>query len=168
GRTNYGGSMPTIDILGGRVAYEILGEGDPIVLTPGGRFSMGVAGLRPFAEALAPHMKVLLWDRPNAGASDLTFTVETESDMHADTLAELLRQLEMTPAVVAGGSAGAAGAADCRVLQGGMIRARCGSGVDVPLRLGLHKRRRALQSTGPDPLVGHHVVGCRWTARADT
>ena len=99
--------MPTIDIHGGRVAYEILGEGDPIVLTPGGRFSMGVPGLRPLAEALAPHMKVLIWDRPNAGASDLNFTGETESDMHADTLAELLRALDMSPAVVAGGSAGA-------------------------------------------------------------
>jgi len=99
--------MPTIDIFGGRVAYEILGEGDPIVLTPGGRFSMGIPGLRPLAEALAPHMKVLIWDRPNAGASDLNFTGETESDMHADTLAELLRALDMAPAVVAGGSAGA-------------------------------------------------------------
>jgi len=99
--------MPTIDIHGGRVAYEILGDGDPIVLTPGGRFSMGIAGLRPLAEALAPHMKVLIWDRPNAGASDLNFTGETESDMHADTLAELLRQLDLAPAVIAGGSAGA-------------------------------------------------------------
>ena len=99
--------MPTIDINGGRVAYEILGEGDPIVLTPGGRFSMGIPGLRPLAEALAPHMKVLIWDRPNSGASDLNFTGETESDMHADTLAELLRQLDMAPAVIAGGSAGA-------------------------------------------------------------
>jgi pimeloyl-ACP methyl ester carboxylesterase len=99
--------MPTIDINGGRVAYEILGDGDPIVLTPGGRFSMGVPGLRPLAEALAPHMKVLIWDRPNGGASDLNFTGETESDMHADTLAELLRRLDMAPAVIAGGSAGA-------------------------------------------------------------
>jgi pimeloyl-ACP methyl ester carboxylesterase len=49
----------------------------------------------------------LLWDRPNAGASDLNFTGETESDMHADTLAELLHRLGMAPAVVAGGSAGA-------------------------------------------------------------
>jgi pimeloyl-ACP methyl ester carboxylesterase len=99
--------MPVIEVNGGQVAYEILGEGDPIVLTPGGRFSMGIPGLRPLAEALAPDMKVLIWDRPNAGASDLNFTGETESDMHADTLAELLRRLDMAPAVVAGGSAGA-------------------------------------------------------------
>jgi pimeloyl-ACP methyl ester carboxylesterase len=99
--------MPAIEVNGGKVAYEILGEGDPIVLTPGGRFSMGIPGLRPLAEALAPHMKVLIWDRPNAGASDLNFTGETESDMHADTLAELLRRLDMAPAVIAGGSAGA-------------------------------------------------------------
>ena len=105
--TNFGGEMPALQINGGKVAYEILGEGDPIVLTPGGRFSMGIAGLRPLAEALSPHMKVLIWDRPNAGASDLNFTGETESDMHADTLAELLLQLDMAPAVIAGGSAGA-------------------------------------------------------------
>jgi pimeloyl-ACP methyl ester carboxylesterase len=98
--------VETIKINGALVAYEVLGEGDPIVLTPGGRFSMKVPGLRPLAEALAPHMKVLIWDRPNAGASDLNFTGETESDMHADTLAELLRQLDMAPAVLAGGSAG--------------------------------------------------------------
>jgi pimeloyl-ACP methyl ester carboxylesterase len=99
--------MRTIDINGKKVAYEILGEGDPIVLTPGGRFSMKIPGLRPLAEALAPHMKVLIWDRPNAGGSDLDFSGETESDMHADTLAELLRRLDMAPAVIAGGSAGA-------------------------------------------------------------
>jgi len=99
--------MPTIEINGGRIAYEVLGDGDPIVLTPGGRFSMQVPGLRPLAEALAAGgMKVLLWDRPNAGASDVKFTGETESNMHADDLAELLRRLDMAPAVIAGGSAG--------------------------------------------------------------
>jgi 2-hydroxy-6-oxonona-2,4-dienedioate hydrolase len=56
--------MPAVGVNGGLVAYEILGDGDPIVLTPGGRFSIGIPGLRPLAEALAPHMKVLIWDRP--------------------------------------------------------------------------------------------------------
>ncbi|HLN15846.1 MAG TPA: alpha/beta hydrolase [Acidimicrobiales bacterium] len=98
--------MPSIEVNGGNIAYEILGDGPPIVLTPGGRFSMNVPGLRPLAEALAPRMKVLLWDRPNTGASDVKFTGDTESNMHADDLAELLRRLEMAPAVIAGGSAG--------------------------------------------------------------
>src|SRR3974377_1824424 len=97
GREN-GGRMPSIEVNGGEIAYEILGDGPPIVLTPGGRFSMNVPGLRPLAEALAPRMKVLLWDRPNSGASDVKFTGDTESNMHADDLAELLRPLDMRPA----------------------------------------------------------------------
>ena len=43
----------TIEINGGNVVYEILGdEGDFIVLTPGGRFSKDIPGLRPLADAL--------------------------------------------------------------------------------------------------------------------
>jgi 2-hydroxy-6-oxonona-2,4-dienedioate hydrolase len=41
------------EINGGNVVYEILGKsGDLIALTPGGRFSMEIPGLRPLAEAL--------------------------------------------------------------------------------------------------------------------
>ena len=47
--------MPALDINGGQIAYELLGEGDPLVLTPGGRFSMEYPGLRPLAEKLAEH-----------------------------------------------------------------------------------------------------------------
>ena len=82
------------EIRGGRVVYEILGpeSGDPIVLTPGGRFSKDVPGLRPLAEKLAEGgMRVLLWDRPNCGASDVQFWGQSESHMRAQTLAELLR-----------------------------------------------------------------------------
>ena len=98
--------MPSIEIDGRKVAYEIYGEGDPIALTPGGRFTMEVPGLRELAKALAPNMKVLIWDRPNCGASEVKFTGESEANMHADTLAKLLQALDMAPAVIAGGSAG--------------------------------------------------------------
>jgi hypothetical protein len=38
----------TLEINGGNVVYEILGkEGDYIALTPGGRFSKDIEGLRP-------------------------------------------------------------------------------------------------------------------------
>jgi pimeloyl-ACP methyl ester carboxylesterase len=102
--------MPSVEIHNGQVVYEILGPSDgvPIVITPGGRFSKDVPGLRPLAEKLAQGgMKVLLWDRPNCGASDVQFWGRSESHMRADTLAELLKNLDMAPAVIAGGSGGA-------------------------------------------------------------
>jgi pimeloyl-ACP methyl ester carboxylesterase len=49
---------------------------------------------------------VLIWDRPNCGASEVCFTGTSESAMQADALAELLVHLGMTPAVIAGGSGG--------------------------------------------------------------
>jgi 2-hydroxy-6-oxonona-2,4-dienedioate hydrolase len=98
--------MPEITINGGVVVYEVLGEGPPLILTPGGRFGRDVAGIRPLAEKLAEQMQVVLWDRPNTGQADFKFTGESESQMVADDLAELLRKLKLAPAIVAGGSAG--------------------------------------------------------------
>jgi pimeloyl-ACP methyl ester carboxylesterase len=98
--------VPSIEINGGTIVYEVLGQGDPLVLTPGGRFSMTYPGVRPLAERLAEQHQVLLWDRPNTGASDVKFTGPSESIMHADDLAALLRALDLAPAIVAGGSGG--------------------------------------------------------------
>jgi hypothetical protein len=45
--------VSSIEVNGGNVVYEVLGEsGDLIALTPGGRFSKEIPGLRPLAEAL--------------------------------------------------------------------------------------------------------------------
>jgi 2-hydroxy-6-oxonona-2,4-dienedioate hydrolase len=102
--------VASTEIHGGQVVYDLLGppDGQPIVLTPGGRFSKDVPGLRPLAEALARgSLRVLLWDRPNCGASDVQFYGRSESHMRADTLAELLTRLDLAPAVIAGGSGGA-------------------------------------------------------------
>lgn len=101
-----GRNMPAIDVNGGRIVYEVIGQGDPLVLTPGGRFSKDFPGVRPLAEELATRYRVLLWDRPNTGASDVKFTGESESQMHSDDLAALLAALDMSPAVLVGGSAG--------------------------------------------------------------
>jgi pimeloyl-ACP methyl ester carboxylesterase len=98
--------VPQIEINGGQISYELLGHGDPLVLTPGGRFSMNFPGVRPLAEKLAQHYQVLLWDRPNTGASDVKFDGESESNMHADDLAVLLEALDFSPAILVGGSAG--------------------------------------------------------------
>ena len=65
-------------------------------------------GVRELAEALAAHgQQVLIWDRPNTGASDVCFTGASESEMQADRLAGLLEALELAPAVIVGGSGGA-------------------------------------------------------------
>jgi pimeloyl-ACP methyl ester carboxylesterase len=96
-------------VNGGNVVYEILGDtGDLIVLTPGGRFSKEINGLRPLAEALVDGgYRVLLWDRPNCGASDVQFYGQSESHMRAQTLHSLLTELGEGPCILAGGSGGA-------------------------------------------------------------
>lgn len=102
--------MPTAQINGINIAYEIIGDagGRPWVLTPGGRFSKDSAGVHELAEELAANgQRVLIWDRPNCGASDVHFSGASESVMQADTLGALLKELDMTPAIIAGGSGGA-------------------------------------------------------------
>jgi 2-hydroxy-6-oxonona-2,4-dienedioate hydrolase len=102
--------VPSIEVNGGNVEYEFLGdEAAPvIVLTPGGRFSKDEPGVRSFASALAKGgLRVLLWDRPNTGRSDVQFYDQTESHMRAETLHGLLTGLDVAPCVIAGGSGGA-------------------------------------------------------------
>lgn len=98
-----------IEINGGNVVYEILGKtGDFIALTPGGRFSKDIPGLRPLAQALAKGgYRVLLWDRPNCGKSDVQFYGQSESHMRAETLYTLISKLGIGPCILAGGSGGA-------------------------------------------------------------
>src|ERR1700735_608063 len=105
-------SVPTATIDGISLAYEVVGDsGQPWVITPGGRFTKESPGVRQLAEALAEHgNKVLIWDRPNCGASDVCFEGSSESALQADALAGLLTPLDMTPAVIAGGLGGGRGA----------------------------------------------------------
>ncbi len=99
--------MPLENVNGLGIAYDIVGQGTPWVITPGGRFSKDSPGLRELAEALAAAgHQVLLWDRPNTGASEVCFEGDSESAMQADTLAALLQHLDMVPAVITGGSGG--------------------------------------------------------------
>jgi pimeloyl-ACP methyl ester carboxylesterase len=98
-------TLATVDGL--TIGYEVIGEGRPWVLTPGGRFDRTTPGLRELAVELAEHgNKVLIWDRPNCGESDVCFDGASESAMQADVLAGLLCKLDMAPAVIAGGSGG--------------------------------------------------------------
>ena len=76
-------------------------------MTPGGRFTKESPGVRELAEALAaPGRRVLVWDRPNTGASDICFRGASESEMQADRLAGLLTALDLAPAIIIGGSGG--------------------------------------------------------------
>jgi pimeloyl-ACP methyl ester carboxylesterase len=60
------------------------------------------------ARTLAEHgNQVLLWDRPNCGASSVVFAGPSESEVQADALAALLRHLDLGPTIIAGGSGGA-------------------------------------------------------------
>jgi pimeloyl-ACP methyl ester carboxylesterase len=100
--------MPRIDINGISIAYELIGEGEKaITITPGGRFPKETPGVRQLAEALAAEgYKVLIWDRPNCGASDISFDAECESFQNADTLAGMIRALGLGKALVYGASGG--------------------------------------------------------------
>lgn len=101
--------MARIQISGLGIEYELLGPKDApaIALTPGGRFAKDSPGLPELAQALAAGgRRVLLWDRPNCGASDISFEAEGESGLQARTLTELIRALELGPTALAAGSGG--------------------------------------------------------------
>jgi len=100
--------MATIKIGGIGIAYDIIGDGKrTAVITPGGRFSKDTPGVRSLAEKLAEGgLRVLIWDRPNCGESDICFDAESESVLNAETLSGLLRALSLAPALLIGGSAG--------------------------------------------------------------
>ena len=99
-----------IEINGGIVVYEFVGpqDGEVVVLTPGGRFSKDYGGVHELAYALAEGGKrVLLWDRPNCGRSDIQLYGRSESHMRAETLGLMLKKLGIEVVVAVGGSGGA-------------------------------------------------------------
>ena len=87
--------------------YRLRGRGPLIALTPGGREAGEAVGL--LADALAQAATVLTWDRRNAGAAHVWFGGESEQEVWADDLAQLIEHIGLGPAWLAGGSAG------CRV-----------------------------------------------------
>jgi 2-hydroxy-6-oxonona-2,4-dienedioate hydrolase len=99
-----------IEVNGGSVVYEFVGpeDGEVVVVTPGGRFSKDFGGVHELAHALADGGKrVLLWDRPNCGRSDVQLYGRSESHMRADTLGLMLQKLGIEQVIAAGGSGGA-------------------------------------------------------------
>jgi pimeloyl-ACP methyl ester carboxylesterase len=99
-----------IEVNGGIVVYEFVGpeDGEVVVVTPGGRFSKDFGGVHELAYALADGGKrVLLWDRPNCGRSDVQLYGRSESHMRAETLGLMLKKLGIEQVIAAGGSGGA-------------------------------------------------------------
>ena len=99
-----------VEVNGGIVAYELIGpeDGEVVVITPGGRFSKDHGGVHELAEAIAAGGKrVLLWDRPNCGKSDVQVYGRSESHMRAETLGKMLQKLGIEQVVATGGSGGA-------------------------------------------------------------
>lgn len=101
--------MAKIDVNGLTLDYEFLGDegAPPLVLTPGGRYPRDTAGVPELGEKLAAGgYRVLLWDRPGCGASDIAFTAPSESVMNCEALVGLVEALGLKNVTLVGGSAG--------------------------------------------------------------
>ena len=99
--------MPTANVRGATIRYEILGTKGPwMALSPGGR--RGLEAVESLAKRMAEAgYRVVLFDRRNCGASDVMLEgTESEYEIWADDLHELLRQLNALPAIVGGSSSG--------------------------------------------------------------
>ena len=99
--------MPKMTVNECTLAYEVLGEGPSVVFTPGGRAGLEVTC--QLAEQLSSRYRVLIYDRRNCGASEVSIAgSSSEWEIWADDVHALLERLDMSPAYVGGGSSGAA------------------------------------------------------------
>ena len=99
--------MPIATIRGVAINYEVLGERGPwVALQPGGRRGLDV--VKPLAQKLAESgNRVLIYDRRNCGASGISFNGgNSENEVWAADLRELLLQLDALPAFIGGSSSG--------------------------------------------------------------
>ena len=99
--------MPVAQVRGVSLNYQVLGPHGPwVALSPGGRRALDQ--VRPLAQHLAGHgYRVLVHDRRNCGLSDIVIGGDqSEYEIWADDLHELLAQLGALPTIVGGGSSG--------------------------------------------------------------
>lgn len=99
--------MPVAEINGANISYEVLGDSGPwVVLTPGGRRAK--ERIKPLGAAISSAgYRVVLHDRRNCGASDVVIDgEESEQEIWADDLNELLSGLGALPVYAGGSSAG--------------------------------------------------------------
>ena len=99
--------MPFANVRGVDINHKVLGTHGPwVALSPGGRRDM--SAIEPLAKHVADlGFRVLILDRRNCGASDVVIAGEdSEYEIWADDLHELLSQLGALPAFVGGSSSG--------------------------------------------------------------
>jgi|SRR5882672_149904 len=99
--------MPIANVRGVTLHYEVLGHQGPwVALSPGGR--RAIEGVESLAKRIAAAgYRVLVHDRRNCGASDVAIEGrESENEIWADDLHELLKQRNALPAWIGGSSSG--------------------------------------------------------------
>ena len=99
--------MPIAKVRGVNINYKVLGNQGPwVALSPGGR--RDISGIEIQAKELADlGHRVVIFDRRNCGASDVVIDGnESEYEIWADDIHELLSQLGALPAFVGGSSSG--------------------------------------------------------------
>jgi 2-hydroxy-6-oxonona-2,4-dienedioate hydrolase len=96
--------MPFITVDGCDIYYEEWGTGVPLVLTPGGLSPAST--MLPLVDRLADKFRVIIWDRPNQGMSQIAIRGPSELDLCANALAVLLEAINAGPAFLAAPSEG--------------------------------------------------------------
>ena len=99
--------MPNAKVRGVNINYKILGNSGPwVALSPGGR--RDISGIELIASEVAKRgHRVVIFDRRNTGASDVVIDGnDSEYEIWADDIHELLNQLGALPAIVGGSSSG--------------------------------------------------------------
>ena len=99
--------MPFASVRGAHINYRIIGDRGPwVALSPGGRRDM--SAVEPLAEHVADAgYRVVVFDRRNCGASDVVIDGDdSEYEIWADDVHELLSHLGALPAFVGGSSSG--------------------------------------------------------------
>jgi pimeloyl-ACP methyl ester carboxylesterase len=99
--------MPLAKVRDVNINYRVMGEHGPwVALSPGGRRDISGIELLAGKVAEAGH-RVVIFDRRNCGASDVVIDGnDSEYEIWADDIHELLSQLEALPAFVGGSSSG--------------------------------------------------------------
>jgi pimeloyl-ACP methyl ester carboxylesterase len=99
--------MPIANLRGVSINYKVLGANGPwVALSPGGR--RDISGIEHQASELAKlGHRVIIFDRRNCGASEIKIEGnESEYEIWADDVHELMRQQGALPAIVGGSSSG--------------------------------------------------------------
>ncbi len=99
--------MPLANVRGVNMNYQIVGNHGPwVALSPGGR--RDISGIELLARKVADTgHRVVVFDRRNCGASDVVIDgQDSEYEIWADDIHELLQQLGASPAFIGGSSSG--------------------------------------------------------------